>query len=124
MNQQNERNHSYKQLVVWNKAIVLTVRIYDLTTSFPDSEKFGLISQMRRAAVSIPSNIAEGQCRSTEKDFKQFLHIAYGSCAELDTQLTISKLIPDIPKKDYLEIENLLDEVMRMLNALIHTLNK
>ncbi|HKO35452.1 MAG TPA: four helix bundle protein [Pyrinomonadaceae bacterium] len=81
---------SYHDLLVWQKGIALVKRIYEITRTFPDSEKFGLVSQMRRAAVSIPSNIAEGQARHTTGSFIQFIAIDEGSVAELDTQLLIA----------------------------------
>lgn len=76
---------SFKQLVVWQRAMELAEEVYRLTESLPSSERFGLISQIRRSAVSIPSNIAEGRQRGTRKDFAQFLRIADGSAAELET---------------------------------------
>ncbi|PJC23120.1 four helix bundle protein [candidate division WWE3 bacterium CG_4_9_14_0_2_um_filter_48_10] len=83
--------HSYKELVVWQKSIALVKVIYELTKNFPRSEQFGVVSQMRRAAVSIPSNIAEGYGRKSSKEYKQFYSIAYGSALELDTQLIICR---------------------------------
>lgn len=81
---------NYKDLVVWQKGTALAKIIYALTQSFPSTEKFGLVAQMRRAAVSIPSNIAEGQARHTTGEFVQFISHAEGSVAELDTQLILS----------------------------------
>lgn len=108
----------YKNLIVWQKGKNLCIRIYRLTDSFPDSERFGLISQLRRAAVSIPSNIAEGSKRNTRRDQNQFYTIAYGSGAEIETQLCISKeLFPKLAKEVEV-VENDLQEVMRMLNKL------
>jgi four helix bundle protein len=80
----------YRDLLVWKKGMALAKEIYQLTRGYPDSEKFGLISQMRRAAVSVPSNIAEGQARNTTGEFVQFLSHALGSVAELHTQLLLS----------------------------------
>jgi len=80
----------YQDLLVWQKGIVLVKRIYQLTKGFPGDEKFGLVSQMRRAAVSVPSNLAEGQARRTTGEFIQFISHAEGSIAELDTQLIIA----------------------------------
>ena len=82
--------NSYRDLLVWQKGMALAKQVYSLTRAFPDDEKFGLISQMRRAAVSVPSNIAEGQARQGRKEFAQFLSHAEGSLAELDTQLALS----------------------------------
>ncbi len=84
------RDFGYRDLLVWKKGMSLAKQIYALTRTFPEGERFGLISQMRRAAVSVPSNIAEGQRRRTQRDFAQFLSHAEGSVAELDTQLTLA----------------------------------
>ena len=113
----------YKDLIVWQKAIELVIAIYSVTKTFPQSEQYGLTSQMRRCAVSIPSNIAEGSKRSSRKDYKHFLHIAYGSGAELETQLEITKRLSFGAQDDYNRIDELLEEVMRMLNKLIATLS-
>src|SRR3982074_3892802 len=85
-----KKTQGYKDLVVWQKGIALAKLIYTITAKFPAEEKFGLVSQMRRAAVSIPSNIAEGQARHTTGEFIQFISHAEGSVAELDTQLILS----------------------------------
>ncbi|WP_458450779.1 four helix bundle protein [Fibrobacter sp.] len=82
--------NSYKDLVVWQKAIDLTIEIYSLTNLFPKEEMYGLVSQIRRSAVSIPSNIAEGQARKYHQQFSHFLSIAQGSLAELETQIIIA----------------------------------
>ena len=82
--------NSYKDLVVWQKAIDLTIEIYSLTNRFPKEEMYGLVSQIRRSAVSIPSNIAEGQARKYHQQFSHFLSIAQGSLAELETQIIIA----------------------------------
>ena len=83
--------HSYKELTVWQKSIELVVEVYELTDKFPKVEMYGLISQMRRSAVSIPSNIAEGCARQNNKETIQFLYVSLGSIAELETQLLIAK---------------------------------
>ena len=88
---ENTKVNSYKDLIVWRKAMDLVVEVYKITEGFPKTEIYGIISQMRRCSVSIPSNIAEGRRRSSEKDFKNFLIIAYSSGAELETQIEISK---------------------------------
>lgn len=108
---------SYKELKVWQKGIELVKRVYKITTQLPNNEIYGLSIQMRRAAVSIPSNIAEGQLRKNLKEYLQFLRIAYGSAAELETQLIISKDL--YPKIDYNKLEELLLEVQKMLNVMI-----
>ena len=93
-----------------------------MTTKLPPSEQFGLVSQLRRAAVSIPSNIAEGKHRKTNKDFSQFLHIADGSCAELETQLLlVREIYPTISVNEAL---SLLNEVQRMLGAMLVQLSR
>jgi len=113
---------SYKELKVWQKATELAVSVYELTEKFPREEIYGLVSQMRRCSVSIPSNIAEGRFRGTRKDFAQFLRIAYGSGAELETQIEISKRLEKTKNLNYEKTDNLLLEVMKMLNAIIHKL--
>ena len=109
---------TYKDLIVWQRAMELVVTIYELTEVFPKTEQYGLISQMRRCAVSIPSNIAEGRRRGTIKDYRQFLIISYGSGAELETQIEIAKRLPFGKNLDYSRVDNLLNEVMRMLNKM------
>ena len=109
---------SYKDLVVWQKGIALAKLVYQLTKNFPSEEKFGLVAQMRRAAVSIPSNIAEGQARHTTGEFIQFISHAEGSVAELDTQLILSielKFCRDVGAEAAFE---LITELRRMLNVL------
>ncbi|MCX6722853.1 MAG: four helix bundle protein [Candidatus Staskawiczbacteria bacterium] len=108
---------SYKELIVWQKSIELVKEIYKITNEFPKSEIYGLSSQMQRAVISIPSNIAEGYSRKNLKEYIQFLHIAYGSSAELETQLIISKeLYQNI---NYKNAELFLEEILKMLNTMI-----
>ena len=114
----NQSTQNYKDLIVWQKGIELAKIIYRLTGTFPREERFGLISQMRRAAVSIPSNIAEGQARRTTPEFIQFLSHAEGSAAELDTQIILAVELQFCLKKAALPIYELIDEIRRMLNAL------
>lgn len=114
---------SYKDLIVWQKSVILVKKVYFLTKTFPKEEIFGLTSQMRRAAVSIPSNIAEGYGRRTRKDYGQFCSIAYGSSLELETQLVIARELNYCTARDLLEIELLVAEVGKMLNSLVHKLN-
>ncbi|MBI2633612.1 MAG: four helix bundle protein [Parcubacteria group bacterium] len=114
--------HSYKDLIVWQKAIKLVFEIYSVTEYFPKEEIYGLTSQMRRAAVSIPSNIAEGRVRGSRKEYRQFLLTAYGSGAELETQVILSKQLPKTKELNYIVVDALLDEVMKMLNAMINKL--
>ncbi len=120
---ENKIIYSYKELIVWQKSIQLVVNIYILTENFPREEIYGLTSQMRRSAISIPSNIAEGRCRGTRKDFMQFLRIAYGSGAELETQIEIAKKLSATKNFDYSKVNGQLEEVMKMLNAMIGKLN-
>lgn len=115
---------SYKELIVWQKSYSLTLQIYSLTKTFPKEELFSLVSQMRRASISIPSNIAEGNSRVSKKDHLQFIRIAYGSGAELETQLQLSKDLGYLKNEEYTKIASLLSEVMRMLNALMASLSK
>lgn len=109
--------NSFKDLIVWQKAKNLAVLIYKVTEKFPDSEKFGLSSQMRRAAVSISSNIAESYHRSHNKEKNQFLWVAFGSGSELESQIEIAKEI--YPKFDYSSCEAILVEVMKILNKFL-----
>ena len=109
---------NYKDLVVWQKGISLAKAVYQLTTQFPGEEKFGLIAQMRRAAISIPSNIAEGQARHTTGEFIQFISHAEGSTAELETQLILSIELGFTEAKSTKALFILLDDIRRMLNGL------
>ncbi len=95
--------------------------LYEVTSSFPKTEQFGLTSQMRRASVSIPANIAEGYSRRHKAEYVQFLRIAFGSGAELETHLLIAKNLGFIKEQALIKVEVLLDEVMRMLNKMIST---
>lgn len=115
--------HSHEELIVWQRSMELVAEIYKLTDSFPKEEVYGLTSQIRRAAVSIPSNIAEGRGRGTRKDFVQFLRIAFGSGAELQTQLMIVEKLPKFSLLDCNKSRALLDEVVRMLKSMIQKLN-
>lgn len=114
---------NYKHLIVWQKSIVLVKLIYQLTAKFPSEEKFGLVSQMRRAVVSIPSNIAEGQARRTTGDYVRFVSIAEGSLAELETQTIVSMELEFCHKNETGEIFSLMLEVRKMLNALRRSLS-
>lgn len=112
-------SRSYKDLFVWQKSMELVTVVYTLTKQLPEEEKFGLTSQMRRCAISIPSNIAEGSKRGTHNDFRQFLRIAYGSGAELETQFEITRKLRLIPKDSLRNAENLLSEIMKILNTML-----
>lgn len=102
----------------------IAVDIYKVTTKFPEKEKFGLVSQMRRASIHIPSNIAEGAARRSKKEFKNFLSMAQGSLSELDTQLELSKFLGFIKENDFQEEEIQLVRVDKMLSGLIKSLEK
>jgi len=107
--------HNFKELLVWKKSIDLVKSVYQLTTSLPSEEKFGLISQMNRSSVSIPSNIAEGSGRTSDKEFLHFLNIAISSSYELETQLIISNEIFGL-EIDYVLIQ--ISEVQKMILGL------
>lgn len=108
----------YQDLVVWQKAMDVVVLVYELTAKFPKDEIFGLVSQMRRAAVSIASNIAEGQGRRMQNEFNHFLGIANGSKAELETQLQLCERIKYVVREDIELVLNLLDDIGRMIYGL------
>ncbi len=109
---------SYKELIVWQKAVMLVKEIYLLTNEFPKSEMYGITSQMRRSAVSIPSNIAEGYGRNSQKEYAQYYSIAYGSALELETQIIIAKELKFTEKNLFIKSESLLEEVLKMLNVM------
>lgn len=111
---------SYKELTVWQRAIELVKEIYKLTNEFPKNELYGLSIQMKRAAVSIPSNILEGYSRKNLREYLQFLRVAYSSSAELETQLIIAKDL--YQRLYYRKVESLLEEVQKMLNVMIRKL--
>jgi four helix bundle protein len=115
---------SFKNLIVWQRAVQLTVAVYKLTASFPASEQFGLTNQLRRASVSVASNIAEGYGRSTKGEYLQFLGHARGSKCEVETQLVISTALGLGSKKELQLAEDLADEVGRMLVTMMRTLRK
>jgi len=114
--------NSYKDLIVWKKSIQLVKGVYKATENFPPNEVYGLTSQIRRSAVSIPSNIAEGFARRNLGEYRQFLYIAFGSGAELETQLLISKELGYLKQENYSQIQALLTEVMKMLNTMLKNL--
>lgn len=117
-----QKINTYKDLIVWKKSMDLIVAVYELTEQYPKAEQYGLTSQTRRSAISIPSNIAEGRRRSSKKDFRNFLIIAFGSGAELETQVEIARRLSFGQGLDFSKVNNLLDEVMRMLNKMIQNL--
>ena len=113
---------TYKDLTVWQKSIILARRIYEITTRYPSDEKFGLVSQVRRCAVSIPSNIAEGYGREGEREHSHFLFISLGSSNELETQMILSHDFQYVDEDSYQEIMNLNSEVNKMFSSLIYKL--
>lgn len=113
---------SYRDLDIWNAGIRLVKGIYKLTEKFPKHEVYGLVSQMRRSAISIPSNVAEGFRRYHNKEYRQFLYTALGSCAELETQITISKELEYIEKNKEIVLLEKLDHLCRMISNLIKKL--
>jgi four helix bundle protein len=114
----------YEDLLVWQKGMEIAKTTYILTKAFPEEERFGLVSQMRRAAISIPSNIAEGHGRQSKKEFKHFLKISKGSAAELDTQLRLCLSVSLIKQEEYKRLAVLIDETSRMLYSLIQKLSE
>src|SRR2546422_10437556 len=108
----------YQDLRVWQKGMELAKLVYELTRTFPSDEKFGLVSQMRRAAVSVPSNLAEGQARNTTGEFVQFISHAEGSLAELDTQLRLSVTLGFCRQPDGESVSASITELQKMLKSL------
>ncbi len=114
--------HSYKELIVWQKSIDLGVKVYSITENFPRDEIYGLTSQMRRAAISISSNIAEGRTRGSKLEFIHFLNISHGSCAELESQVYIAKKLSFARSLNFDEIEGNIQEILLMLSVMISKL--
>jgi four helix bundle protein len=114
--------NNYKELKVWQKSFDLSIEIYMVSKDFPKEEMFGLTSQMRRSAVSIPSNIAEGKGRFSNSDFIRFLLIAQGSCNEIETQILIAEKINYLSKAQSDLLVDKCNEVQKMINALINSL--
>ena len=117
-------SRSFRDLTVWQRAMQLTISIYRLTATFPKEEQYGLTNQLRRAAVSIPSNIAEGQGRSSSREFGQFLSIARGSLCELQTQLEIARLLEYGSTAKIKEADELSHEVGKMIFSFQETLKE
>jgi four helix bundle protein len=115
---------SYRDLDVWTKSMDLVVGLYRSTSAFPQEERFGLVQQLRRAAVSIPSNIAEGQGRKSRNEFRRFLYTALGSLVEVETQLIIADRLRYLPAGVLSDYEARTGEIGRMLNGLIRSLGE
>jgi four helix bundle protein len=113
-----QKARDYRDLLVWQKGISLAKKVYEITERFASAERFGLISQMRRSAISIPSNIAEGQARHTTGEFVQFISHAEGSEAELDTQLILSEEFKFCAAGEAAQLHEKISELRRMLNSL------
>ena len=113
----------FRQLKVWQKAHRCTLEIYRRTQGFPAEERFGLTAQLRKAAVSVPSNIAEGCGRDSERDFARFLSIAAGSASEAEYQLLLARDLGYLQQKAHLQLDEQINEVKRMLNSFIQTLS-
>lgn len=116
--------NSYKELQVWRKSMELVKIIYLLTEQFPKNELYGLSSQMQRAAVTIPSNIAEGYLRGHRKEYVQFLSISLSSAAELETQILICKSLPKFSNLNLSEAQSLVTEIMKMLYVMIERIKE
>ena len=114
--------HRFKDLEIWKRSRVFSSKIYEVTSKFPDSERFGLTNQLRRASVSIPSNIAEGSSRNSNKDFSSFLEIAIGSAYEIETQLLISKDLNLVSEETLELLISELIEITKMMSKFRSTL--
>jgi len=117
-----EKIKTYRNLQIWQKGIELVKEVYKITENFPKQEVYALVSQMRRSAVSIPSNIAEGFRRFHNKEYKRFLYISLGSCAELETQITIAKELKYIQASIETRLLEKLDHICRMTSNLLKKL--
>jgi four helix bundle protein len=115
--------HRFKDLEIWKKSRLFCTSIYEITSKFPDSEKFGLTNQLRRASVSIPSNIAEGSSRSSNKDFSRFLQITLGSAYEIETQLLIAFDLKFISNQELNDLLKELESIIKMTSKFKSTLN-
>jgi four helix bundle protein len=117
-----QKRRDYRDLVLWQRAVDLAAEVHRVTLKLPHHELFGLAAQMRRSAVSIPSNIAEGSGRRTTREFIAFLHIARGSLSELRTQLLLASKVAYVTRSEISVAENLSDEVGKLLNAVVRGL--
>lgn len=114
--------HRFKELEIWKRSRLYCSKIYSITSSFPEIEKFGLTNQLRRASVSIPSNIAEGSSRKYNKDFSRFLEITLGSAYEIETQLLIASDLKFISKNESSSLSIELEEIIKMISKFKSTL--
>ena len=114
----------HRKLILWQKSVEFILELYKTLKSFPVEERYGIISQMQRASISIPSNIAEGAARRSRKEYLQFLYTARGSISELDTQLEISFRLNYLKHQEYKSLQDKLDELSKMMNGLISSLLK
>ncbi|HRZ97888.1 MAG TPA: four helix bundle protein [Paludibacter sp.] len=116
--------HNFRKLEIWKKSILLVTEIYRITNTFPNYERFGLISQMQRAAVSCPTNIAEGSAKSSNKDFARFLEISLGSLIEVETELIIALNLQYLSSEKYEELLNYIIELQKMIYGFKNQLEK
>jgi four helix bundle protein len=114
--------HRFKELEIWKRGRLFCSKIYELTSKFPEAKKFGLTNQLRRASVSIPSNIAEGSSRNSNKDFSRFLKITLGSAYEIETQLLIARDLQFITEKELEDIISELEQIIKMVSKFNSTL--
>jgi len=122
MDKEKVAARNYRELIVWQDAIKIAKQVYELTSKFPKQETYALADQIRRASVSVPSNIAEGQARKSPGDFKRFLHIALGSLAEVDTQLVLAQEFGYLDKDDIEPMDEKIQGLRKKLYALINSL--
>ena len=118
------RIRSFKDLIVWQKAVVLVTDIYAVTKLFPADERFGIVSQLNRAAVSVPANIAEGWGRKSSKNYLQFLRNSRGSLMEIETLLVISRNLNFLSSEKYIQLSGKVEEVGKILHGLIKSINE
>lgn len=116
--------HNFRKLNIWTKSMDLVTDIYKLTNTFPSDERFGIISQMQRAALSCPTNIAEGSAKSSTKDFSRFLEISVGSLYELETELNVSRNLEYINNETFEVYQNKIVELQKMIIAFKNRINK
>ncbi len=115
---------TYKDLIVWQKSIQLVTEIYALTKTFPADERFGIVSQLNRAVISIPSNIAEGWGRELSKNYLQFLRVSRGSLMEVEAMILISKNLNYINEKEFIEVNKKIEEIGKILQGLIKSVQQ